>query len=72
MENMLTKYELLDGNKHKSRPYCVWAKSKLYKPNLVLIFLFLEYEPFFFLFWDILEYEPSAYTNIVYSAFYSK
>ena len=50
MENMLTKYGLLDGNGHKSRPYCVWAKGKLYKPNLVLIFLFLEYEPFFFLF----------------------
>ena len=61
---MLTKYGLLDGNGHKSRPYCLWAKSKLYKPNLVLIFFL-----FFFFF---LEYEPSAYTNIVYSAFYSK
>ena len=33
--HMLTKYGLLDGNGHKSRPYCLWAKSKLYKPNLV-------------------------------------
>ena len=57
---MLTKYGLLDGNGHKSRPCCLWAKTNLYKPNLALIF---------FLF---LEYEPSAYTTIVYSAFYSK
>ena len=54
MENMLTKYGLLDGNGHKSRPYCVWAKSKLYKPNLVLIFLFFRSMNLFFFFFSFL------------------
>ena len=35
---MLTKYGLWDGNGHKSRPCCLWAKTNLYKPNLALIF----------------------------------